>query len=91
MSETNTITMEPEIKTRKPRTKKEVTPHVAEAKKAISAALKAEQQWRMIRDKRAAQLERAEAKLKSLAQDTVIAWKSLAIAAQRAAEISELR
>lgn len=90
MSETN-ITMEPEIKTRKPRTKKEAAPHVAEVKKAISAALKAEQQWRTIRDKRAAQLERAEAKLKSLAQDTVIAWTSLAIAAQRAAEISELR
>lgn len=90
MSETN-ITMEPEIKTRKRRTTKEALPHVAEAKKAISAALKAEQQWRTIRDKRAAQLEKAEVKLKKLAQETVNAWTSLIVAAQHAANVSALR
>ena len=91
MSETNTITMEPEIKTRKRRTTKEALPHVAEAKKAVSAALRAEHKWRSVRDRRAAELDKAEARLKKLAQETVNAWTSLAVAAQYAAEVSALR
>lgn len=82
---------QPVNKTRKPRTKKPVFPHVDAARKAMSKALKLELHWRNIRDRNAKNLREAEAKLTEVAQDTTAAWEALIEAAKGAVQASTTR
>jgi cytochrome c556 len=62
------------IKTRKPRTVKEAAPHVANLKKAVSKALKAEHAYSLASAKAGKQIERIKASLKTKRGAVKAAW-----------------
>ena len=62
------------VKTRKPRTVKEAAPHVANLKKAVSKALKAEHVYSLASAKAGKQIERIKASLKTKRGAVKAAW-----------------
>jgi hypothetical protein len=62
------------VKTRKPRTVKEAAPHVANLKKAVSKALKAEHAYSLASGKAAKQIERIKSSLKTKRGAVKAAW-----------------
>jgi hypothetical protein len=75
--ETNT----PTIKTRKPRTVKASAPHVAEMKKAMSAALKAEHSFTLAAGKIEKQIEQFRQALEDKRTAVKTAWLNVEQAA----------
>ena len=66
--------MENPIKTRKPRVVKQAAPHIAEFKKAVTQALKAEFAYSLVAGKAEKQIERIQSGLKLKRAGVKAAW-----------------